>query len=127
VSLDYISRYEAASAKVMVDRIEAVVAETRQTGFHSSTRPRRPSAEGALRRSCRREGSRSPVGQHPLREDVHPELCRQLAESGCIAISGGLEVASERLLKLMKKGVSVARWRASPAPSPMRASWSTPT
>ncbi|TNY08211.1 radical SAM protein, partial [Escherichia coli] len=26
---------------------------------------------------------------------------------GCIAISGGLEVASDRLLKLMKKGVSV--------------------
>jgi hypothetical protein len=30
-----------------------------------------------------------------------------LADSGCIAISGGLEVASDRLLKLMKKGVSV--------------------
>jgi radical SAM superfamily enzyme YgiQ (UPF0313 family) len=36
-----------------------------------------------------------------------PELCNQLADSGCIAISGGLEVASDRLLKLMKKGVSV--------------------
>jgi hypothetical protein len=30
-----------------------------------------------------------------------------LADSGCIAISGGLEVASDRLLNLMKKGVSV--------------------
>jgi hypothetical protein len=30
-----------------------------------------------------------------------------LADSGCIAISGGLEVASDRLLTLMKKGVSV--------------------
>jgi hypothetical protein len=36
-----------------------------------------------------------------------PALCRQLADSGCIAISGGLEVASDRLLKLMNKGVSV--------------------
>jgi hypothetical protein len=36
-----------------------------------------------------------------------PELCQQLADSGCIAISGGLEVASDRLLALMKKGVSV--------------------
>ncbi|WP_047239182.1 radical SAM protein, partial [Chromobacterium subtsugae] len=36
-----------------------------------------------------------------------PELAQLLAESGCIAISGGLEVASDRLLKLMKKGVSV--------------------
>ncbi len=38
-----------------------------------------------------------------------PELCNQLADSGCIAISGGLEVASDRLLKLMKKGVSVGQ------------------
>jgi len=36
-------------------------------------------------------------------------LCQQLADSGCIAISGGLEVASDRLLKLMNKGVSVAQ------------------
>ncbi|HSM22590.1 MAG TPA: radical SAM protein, partial [Rubrivivax sp.] len=36
-----------------------------------------------------------------------PDLCQQLAASGCIAISGGLEVASDRLLKLMKKGGSV--------------------
>ena len=35
------------------------------------------------------------------------EVCYQLAESGCIAVSGGLEVASDRLLTLMKKGVSV--------------------
>jgi hypothetical protein len=36
-----------------------------------------------------------------------PELAQLLADSGCIAISGGLEVASDRLLALMKKGVSV--------------------
>ena len=35
------------------------------------------------------------------------EKCQLLADSGCIAISGGLEVASDRLLKLMKKGVTV--------------------
>jgi len=36
-----------------------------------------------------------------------PELAQLLAKSGCIAMSGGLEVASDRLLNLMKKGVSV--------------------
>jgi hypothetical protein len=36
-----------------------------------------------------------------------PELAAKLAASGCIAVSGGLEVASDRLLKLMKKGVTV--------------------
>lgn len=34
VSLDYISRYETASASLLVDRIEQIVAETGQTGFH---------------------------------------------------------------------------------------------
>jgi hypothetical protein len=38
-----------------------------------------------------------------------PELSELLAESGCIAVSGGLEVASDRLLNLMQKGVSVAQ------------------
>ena len=38
-----------------------------------------------------------------------PELCELLARSGCVAVSGGLEVASDRLLELMKKGVTVAQ------------------
>ncbi|MEY3488780.1 MAG: hypothetical protein RL655_348, partial [Pseudomonadota bacterium] len=36
-----------------------------------------------------------------------PELSELLAQSGCIALSGGLEVASDRLLALMQKGVTV--------------------
>src|SRR5690606_17629717 len=36
-----------------------------------------------------------------------PELCQLLARSGCVAISGGLEAASDRLLELMQKGVTV--------------------
>ena len=36
-----------------------------------------------------------------------PDLCRLLARSGCIAVSGGLEVASDRMLELMDKGVTV--------------------
>ena len=35
-----------------------------------------------------------------------PALAALLARSGCIAVSGGLEVASDRLLKLMNKGVT---------------------
>ena len=38
-----------------------------------------------------------------------PELCSLLAKSGCIAVTGGLEVASDRLLKKMKKGVDIAQ------------------
>jgi hypothetical protein len=37
------------------------------------------------------------------------DLCRLLKASGCIAVSGGLEVASDRLLALIEKGVTVAQ------------------
>jgi hypothetical protein len=108
VSLDYISRYEAASAKVMVDRIEAVVAETGQTGFHFVDEAAPPKALKALAIELRERGAAiSWWGNIRFEKTFTPELCRQLAASGCIAISGGLEVASDRLLKLMKKGVTV--------------------
>ena len=108
VSLDYISRYEGASAATLVDRIEAIVAETGQTGFHFVDEAAPPKALKTLAAELqRRQLSVSWWGNIRFEKSFTPELCQQLADSGCIAISGGLEVASDRLLKLMKKGVSV--------------------
>ena len=39
------------------------------------------------------------------------EFCDLLSDAGCIAVSGGLEVASNRLLKLINKGVSIEQAR----------------
>jgi Radical SAM superfamily len=108
VSLDYISRYETASAATLVDRIEAIVAETGQTGFHFVDEAAPPKALKALASELQRRGTAvSWWGNIRFEKSFTPELCQQLADSGCIAISGGLEVASDRLLTLMKKGVSV--------------------
>jgi radical SAM superfamily enzyme YgiQ (UPF0313 family) len=108
VSLDYISRYDAASAETLVDRIEAIVKETGQTGFHFVDEAAPPKSLKALAAELqRRQVEISWWGNIRFERTFTPELCRQLADSGCIAISGGLEVASDRLLKLMKKGVSV--------------------
>ncbi|GAB1394720.1 radical SAM protein [Rhodocyclaceae bacterium] len=108
VSLDYIGRYDAASAATLVDRIEAVIAETGQTGFHFVDEAAPPKVLGALATELqRRNRAISWWGNIRFEKSFTPELCRQLAESGCIAVSGGLEVASDRLLALMKKGVSV--------------------
>ena len=107
-SLDYISRYEAANAQTLVDRIEAIVAETGQTGFHLVDEAAPPKALRALAQELkRRRLSISWWGNIRFEKSFSPALCEELAESGCIAISGGLEVASDRLLALMKKGVSV--------------------
>ena len=108
VSLDYISRYEAASATVLADRIDAIVAETGQTGFHFVDEAAPPKALKALAAELTRRGTAiSWWGNVRFEKTFTPELALQLADSGCIAISGGLEVASDRLLNLMKKGVSV--------------------
>ena len=108
VSLDYISRYETASASLLVDRIEQIVKETGQTGFHFVDEAAPPKALKALAEELiRRKVHISWWGNIRFEKTCTPELAELLAESGCIAMSGGLEVASDRLLKLMKKGVSV--------------------
>ena len=108
VNLDYIGRYEGASAQVLADRIAAIVAETGQTGFHFVDEAAPPKALKALATELIARGtSISWWGNVRFEKTFTPDLAELLADSGCIAISGGLEVASDRLLALMKKGVSV--------------------
>lgn len=110
VTLDYISRYETANAGVLVDRIEQIVTETGESGFHFVDEAAPPKALKALATELLRRGrSISWWGNIRFEKSFSPEVCRLLADSGCIAISGGLEVASDRLLALMQKGVSVAQ------------------
>jgi radical SAM superfamily enzyme YgiQ (UPF0313 family) len=106
--LDYISRYDVATAITLVDRIEAVIAETGQTGFHFVDEAAPPKALAALADELhKRNRAISWWGNIRFEKSFTPELCQRLAASGCIAVSGGLEVASDCLLKLMQKGVSV--------------------
>lgn len=108
VSLDYISRYETASAATLADRIEAIVQETGQTGFHFVDEAAPPKALKALSAELlRRRLAVTWWGNIRFEKTFTPALCEQLAASGCIAVTGGLEVASDRLLALMKKGVTV--------------------
>ena len=108
VSLDYIDRYETTSASVLVDRIERIVAETGQTGFHFVDEAAPPKMLKALAQELlRRQVQISWWGNIRFEKTFTPELSELLAQSGCIALSGGLEVASDRLLALMQKGVTV--------------------
>ncbi len=108
VSLDYIGRFELASASTLVDRIVRIVAETGQTGFHFVDEAAPPKMLKALAEELlRRQVQISWWGNIRFEKTFTPELSELLAESGCIAMSGGLEVASDRLLALMQKGVTV--------------------
>ncbi len=108
ISLDYINRYEDAGADLLVDRIEQLIRETGQCGFHFVDEAAPPKALFALaEKLLERQCVITWWGNIRFEKTFSAEKCRLLADSGCIAVSGGLEVASDRLLKLMKKGVSV--------------------
>jgi radical SAM superfamily enzyme YgiQ (UPF0313 family) len=110
VTLDYIARYDLASADLLVDRIEALIAETGQTGFHFVDEAAPPAGLRALaERLIARKVVCTWWGNIRFEKTFTPKLAALLARSGCVALSGGLEVASDRLLERMQKGVTVAQ------------------
>ncbi|GAA4014762.1 hypothetical protein GCM10022408_30000 [Hymenobacter fastidiosus] len=110
VTLDYIGRYETAPATLLVDRIEQIVKQTGQTGFHFVDEAAPPLALRDLAvELLRRRVSITWWGNIRFEKTFTPDLARLLAAAGCIAVSGGLEVASDRLLALMEKGVTIAQ------------------
>ena len=107
-SLPYIGDYRAPKAATVVDHMERVMAQTGRTGFHFVDEALPPKllwevAEEILRRGL----SVSFWGNIRFEKAYTAELCDLLAEAGMVAVSGGLEVASDRLLKLIDKGVTI--------------------
>jgi len=108
VSLDYIQRYEASSATRIVDRMEELIAQTGERGFHFVDEAAPPALMKAVAMEILSRGLVVTWWTNiRFEKSFHYDLCRLLAASGCIAVSGGLEVASDRLLKLIAKGVTV--------------------
>jgi radical SAM superfamily enzyme YgiQ (UPF0313 family) len=108
VSLDYIGRYDRASTDLVMRRIRALIEESGETGFHLVDEAAPPAAMRALaKRLIADKLSITWWGNIRFEKTFTPELCGLLADAGCVAVSGGLEVASDRLLDLMKKGVTV--------------------
>jgi len=107
-SLDYIGNYRAPKAVTVVDNMERIVQQTGRTGFHfvdEALPPKllREVAEEILHRGL----ALSFWGNIRFEKAYTAEMCDLLGEAGMVAASGGLEVASDRLLKLMDKGVTI--------------------
>ncbi len=110
VGLNYIGRYEAAPSEILADRIEALIAETGRRGFHFVDEAAPPAGLTALALTLLERGvAVSWWGNIRFEKAFTPDLCRLLAASGCVAITAGLEAASDRLLEAMKKGITVAQ------------------
>lgn len=108
ISLDYIKIYEPVAANLLVDRMETLIAQTGETGFHFVDEAAPPSLMKALALEIiKRKLSVTWWTNIRFEKNFTQDLCVLLKVSGCIAVSGGLEVASDRLLTLIDKGVTV--------------------
>jgi radical SAM superfamily enzyme YgiQ (UPF0313 family) len=110
ISLDYIKTYEPATASLLADRMELMIAQTGQNGFHFVDEAAPPSLMKALAiEIIKRKLVVSWWANVRFEKSFTQDLCLLLKASGCIAVSGGLEVASDRLLDLIQKGITVAQ------------------
>lgn len=110
ISLDYIKIYEPATAKILCDRMEELILQTGQNGFHFVDEAAPPALIRELALEIiRRKLVVSWWTNIRFEKSFTRDLCILLKNSGCIAVSGGLEVASDRLLKLIDKGVTVSQ------------------
>jgi hypothetical protein len=110
ISLDYIKTYEPATASLLADRMELMIAQTGQNGFHFVDEAAPPALMKALAiEIIKRKLVVSWWANVRFEKSFTKDLCILLKASGCIAVSGGLEVASDRLLELIQKGITVAQ------------------
>ncbi len=110
ISLDYIKVYEPIAAGLLCDRMEQIMAQTGQNGFHFVDEAAPPALMRALALEIiKRKLTVTWWTNIRFEKSFTRVLCRLLKASGCIAVSGGLEVASDRLLQLIQKGITVAQ------------------
>jgi hypothetical protein len=110
ISLDYIKLYEPIAAQLLCDRMETIILQTGQNGFHFVDEAAPPAMMRALAiEIIKRKLTVSWWTNIRFEKSFTRDLCLLLKASGCIAVSGGLEVASDRLLALIQKGITVAQ------------------
>ncbi len=109
-TLDYIKRFEPSTAKVLCDRMESLIKETGESGFHFTDEAAPPALMIALAKEIIKRKLNVTWWTNVRFESTFTyDVCQLLKASGCIAVSGGMEVASDRILSLINKGVSVQK------------------
>lgn len=107
-ALDYIGRYRPTPVNVLIDQIESLISQTGQTGFQFVDEAMPPAllhrlAEQLLERNLHITW----WGNIRFDKGFTPEVAEAMARSGCVAVTGGLEAATDRLLTLLDKGFSL--------------------
>lgn len=108
VNLDYISRFEPHKSNSILAQMAEIAKTTGTPAFHFVDEAAPPALLNQLSDAILKSGQRYTWwGNIRFDKQFTPELCEKMADAGCVAVTGGLEVASPRVLKLIGKGVSV--------------------
>jgi hypothetical protein len=109
-SLDYIRGYDPADAATVVGWMERAMADSGLSGFHFVDEAAPPALLGQMSRLILDRGLRVEWWANiRFEKQFTPALAELMARSGCLAMSGGLECAHDRLLALMDKGITTAQ------------------
>ncbi len=109
-TLPQISRFSPASPATLVRRINAMIEETGQQGFHFVDEAAPPALLSRLSEQLLRH--RIPIvwwGNVRFEKAFTPRLVRRLAKAGCVAVTAGIETPVNRLLRLLNKGFDLAQ------------------
>lgn len=107
-SLPYISNYDPSEVPVLADSLQSIINQTGQTGFHFVDEAAPPALLRKLSEEIIKRGLVVTWWTNiRFEKSFTPDLCKLMSDAGCIAVTGGIEVASNRLLNLMNKGVTV--------------------
>lgn len=107
VTLDYINRYEPMKATTLVEQMKRIVEETKQTGFHFVDEAAPPALVKSMSEELIRQNIKVSWWGNLRFDKSFETIAEVMADSGCIAVTGGLEVASPRILKMIDKGTTV--------------------
>jgi hypothetical protein len=107
-SIDYICRYDPATAETVCDWIEQMIEKTGFNGFHFVDEALPPDLLDRLSDEILRRGLEIEWwGNIRFEKRFSTALIEKMADAGCIAVTGGLETCNDRTLKLMRKGITV--------------------
>lgn len=107
-TLDYIGCYDTITAAEIADQMEKIAAQTGSYGFHFVDEAAPPKLLKELSLELLKRGDRFSWWTNIRFEKSYTgDLCALMARAGCVAVSGGLEVASDRLLEKIGKGITI--------------------
>ncbi len=108
ITLPYIGEFDPMSAKELADQMDAMNAQTGLSGFHFTDEAAPPSLLVGLSLELLRRG-RAYRFWGNVRFDSYftADRCRLLAAAGMVAVTGGIEVASDDVLPKIAKGITV--------------------